>query len=297
MAMDASKALELELHRGDRVERFEVHGERALVGSASHCDVRIRPDEGPAELIVFELRGTALLACTRAAVPACCVAGVPFCERRIEGAVVIDVGELAIRAELIDTRIAARQRKNDALLPPQVQALLLVGLAVAAYYVLQPPPAQTLIGAAVRMPELFPERAVSCPAAEATAAQALATQARATADVKRERAPFHAGEAVLAVPLYERAAACYAVAGDEPAAAAAQKAADVLAARARDELRVRQVRLERFLALGAHDDAQQEIRVLRDLMRERSDPYAQWLSAVQREINTRFASDRGKERR
>lgn len=294
--MEGTYALKLELHRGDRVESFVVHGDRALVGSASHCDVRIRPDEGAPELIAFEQREGGLIARARAAAPPCCIAGVPLGERTLTGSAVIDVGELAIRAELIDTRVAAKKRGNEAILPPQLQVLLLAGLAVAGYFVLRPPPAHSLIGAAVRLPQLFAEQPAGCPATESTAAGALAAQSRAAADLKRERSPFHAGEGVLAVPLYDRAAACYAVAGDMQAAAESRAASAALAARARDELRIRQVRLERLLASQAYDDARREIGVLRDMVRERSDPYAQWLAAVQREIDTRFASAAGRKR-
>jgi hypothetical protein len=57
-----------------------------------------------------------------------------------------------------------------------------------------------------------------------------------------------------------------------------------------DQFHVRHVRLERFLSVKKYDAAQREVRVLQDFLNRREGPYAQWLAAVQRELNTRFAS-------
>jgi hypothetical protein len=285
-------ALRIELIRAERSERFEVHGGRALLGSGSHCDVRIGPDEGAAEQIAFELRGRHVLARTRSALPICSINGVPFAEQRLEDGALIQIGELAIRVARVEPGLAAGKRKDQAILPPQLQALALIGLAIAFYQVLQPAPEQSMLGTAVHMPALFPPQQASCPAAAPDAAAALALQLQLAADTKRERSPFRAGEGVAAVELYRQAAACLTRAGADRAARETSAVADSLAQRLGDELRVRQVRLERFLALARYDAAQREIHVLRSFMRDRSDPYTQWLAAVQREIDTRFASAR-----
>jgi hypothetical protein len=285
-------ALRIELLRDGRAERFEVHGGRALVGSGSHCDVRIRPDEGGPEQIAFELRGDAVFARVRGSAAICSVNGTPFVEQRIADGALVQIGELSLRVARIEPGLGAGKRKDQALLPPQLQALALIGLAIAFYHVLKPPPEQSMLGTAVRIPVLFTAAEAACPVAEPAAAAALAVQLQLAAETKRERSPFRAGEGVAAVPLYRQAAACLTRAGDARGAHETQTAADALALRLGDELRVRQVRLERFLALARYDAAQREIYVLRSFMRERNDPYAQWLAAVERELDTRFASAR-----
>jgi hypothetical protein len=288
--MDGTRALALTLHRGDRVESFAIHAERALLGSGSHCDVRVRPDEGAVEQLAFERRGDAVIACARAALPVCSVKGVPFTELRLESDSVIDIGELAIRIALVDVSLAGKKTERSALLPPWLQAVALVLLGLAFYYVLQEDEAPSALESAVRLPELFAEAGVGCSVSEPTAARSLAQQVERAADIKRERSPFHAGEGVRAVPLYRQAAACWGAAGDGEAASAALASANALAARLRDELRVRQVRLERFLAVRNYDAARSEIHVLKELTRERTCPYAQWLVAAEREIRTRAGS-------
>ena len=113
--------------------------------------------------------------------------------------------------------------------------------------------------------------------------------------MKRERSPFHPEDGVLAVPLYELAAACFHVAGKpdeerEAVATAAQLKASVV-----DEFRMHQVRLQYALKVKDWKMAQGEVRTLRDYaataealegpsQRETRAGYAVWLSNLDRKI-------------
>jgi hypothetical protein len=77
-------------------------------------------------------------------------------------------------------------------------------------------------------------------------------------------------------------------------AKAAAGAAAALRATLSDQFHVRHVRLERFLSIKKYDAAQREVHVLQDFLNRSEGPYAQWLAAVQRELNMRFASAKRK---
>jgi hypothetical protein len=284
------KALRIELHRGSQIETFEVHADRALLGSGSHCDVRVRPAEAAFEQLAFELHGDVVLAAARSQQPPCMLNGVPFSDGRLLPGAILEIGQLAIVTELVEVKVSGPKRKERNGLPPALQLFGLLSVGIGLYYALQETPSESAVERPAQLPRLFGEQRAACPQRDPTAALALAEQSKLAADVKRERAPFYAGDGVLAVPLYDKAAACYALANDPTLAGEAEQAARELRTMLSDELRVRQVRLERFLAQQKYDAAQSELHVLRDLVRDRSVPYAQWLVLVQREIDTRFAS-------
>jgi hypothetical protein len=114
------------------------------------------------------------------------------------------------------------------------------------------------------------------------------------ANLQSERAPFYPRDGVTAVARYEEAAACLTRQGRARDAKAVEAAAAALRASLSDQFHVRHVRLERFLSIKKYDAAQREVHVLQDFLNRREGPYAQWLAAVQRELNMRFASTKRK---
>jgi hypothetical protein len=110
------------------------------------------------------------------------------------------------------------------------------------------------------------------------------------ASLRQERAPFYARDGVASVALYRDAEACFREGGRDADADRVAKILKKLRADLEDEFHVRQVRLERFLSLNKHDQAQQEVYVLQSFVHHQDGEYVQWLSAVQRELNARFAS-------
>src|SRR6185503_11699814 len=144
-------------------------------------------------------------------------------------------------------------------------------------------------------PELFVAEPTICPRNAAEAAEAIAEAKLDLATIKRERSPFHPEDGVLAVPLYELAAACFRVAGRQDDERETTAAAAQLKARVSDEFRMHQVRLQYALKVKDWKMAQDEVRTLRDyaLTAEGSDgslqrgtqaSYAVWLSNLDRKI-------------
>ena len=59
-----SRVLSLVVERGGKIASYEVHGGVALVGSGSHCDVRLLPEDAGAEQLRVELVGEPVTQCS-----------------------------------------------------------------------------------------------------------------------------------------------------------------------------------------------------------------------------------------
>lgn len=156
---------------------------------------------------------------------------------------------------------------------------------------LYPDAGSGVLRSAVSAPPLFREaHERACNIADERDALYQAERWALEASLKRERAPFHPKDGVASVGLYEAAETCFRKAGK---LADADRMRDTLAAlrlTLEDEFHVRHVRLERFLQREKHDHAQREVQVLLTFVAHQDGEYVQWLGAVQRELNARFAS-------
>jgi hypothetical protein len=285
--MFAESALRIELHRRGAIEVLEIQADRALLGSGAHCDLRLAPDEAAVEQLTIEARDEEVYATVRALEPACRLNGAPFLEGRLSPDSLLELGGVTLRVTIAELKDAAQpaKKKASSQTHPAVQALGLLGVAAGLYYVLDKPVVeQSALAQPVSPPALFAEPAQRCPQRDAEAARSLAEQERADAESKAERAPFYPSDGLTAVQLYERSAACHEQVGDAQAAREARDAAAVLKRQLGDELHIRHVRLERFLAQAKYDEVWREVQMVSEFVRDKSHPYAHWLSAVKREI-------------
>ena len=281
-------ALKIELHRHGKVQALEIQTERALVGSGSHCDLRLHPEEAAVEQLVFEIRDDSVHAEALAFEPPCLLNGAPFFGGKITADGLLEVGNgTALRVDVVAATGAKHRPKSGSQSHPAVQTLGLVLVACGLYFVLREPhAAQTAIQQAVTPPPL-PKYAVACPQNEPMLASAAAMQALGDAESKRERSPFVASDGLRAIELYARAAACFRVADDEAAASSAAQAGEKLRERLGDELHVRHVRIERLLAQEKYASIPLEVRNVQELVPDRTHVYASWLSRVEREAQLR----------
>lgn len=287
-------ALRIELHRSGKVEVLEVRGDRALVGSGAHCDVRLLPDEAAVEQLVVDVRSEEVFVRVSSFEPPCRLNGAPFLEGRVSPDAVIELGDLALCVRLTQpTRGDGPSKKTKDQTHPAVQALGLLGVAFGFYFVLnKPPEVESALRSAESPPALFAGQARDCPHSEREAARSLALQDLVDAENKRERSPFYPHDGLLAVPLYERAAACYERAGMPEPARDVRAAAAALKLRLADELHLRHVRIERFIAQEKFDALRHEVRLAAELVEDKSHPYAHWLSALARETEVRTMQGR-----
>lgn len=290
-------ALRLEVHRGGKVDVLEVHADRALVGSGAHCDVRLMPDEAAVEQLLVETRDDDVFVRLLSFDVPCLVNGAPFLEGRISPDALIELGAVALRVRPCELAQApAPRRARSSSTHPALQALALAGLGVGFFVVLSGRPhVESALEDTHEPPAVALEEEGACPQTDPESARSLAEQAQEDADNKRERSPFYPRDGLLAVPLYLRAAACFAQVGEHGAAEESRAAATRLRERLSDELRVRHVRIERFIAQERYDALRKEVAHALALVDDRASPYASWLSALARETEVRTNS--GKERR
>lgn len=269
---------------------YEVPGGALLIGSDSHCDVRLLSEDAAPEQLRIELRQGVIHVHSLAPAHPCTLDGRPF-----EGGVwpsdsVLAIGQVQLRAELVQA--AGRRRggrsAGSSALPLRLGMLGAIGFFL--YVGLSQQQAPNLFEQTVEPPELFPDSARGCSAAGEEAADFRAARLLREAQLKAERSPFYARDGVLAVAGFEEAAACFERVARAREAKAAKRSAELLRGALQNDFHVRQVRLERLLNRQKYESAAHEVRELQTYLANQSGAYAQWLAAVQRELNARFAA-------
>jgi hypothetical protein len=195
-------------------EAIVVEGQRALIGSGSHCDVRLPMDQAAYEHVRVESIGNTLRAEAVAEQPLATINGMPLTQSPLAADSVLGIGNVRIFVGHVSdimegAQLSAAKSKQST---PMVRVALVVGFAAAAYMLLAeteseiaPPPAEA--------PKLFSESAATCPQANPVQAVALGQEQLDIADGKRERMPFFVTDGVTAVGLYQVASACFKVGG------------------------------------------------------------------------------------
>jgi hypothetical protein len=283
-------------HLGGRIEEMVVDAETIRIGSGAHCEVRLPLDQARFEHVVVRSTDEGIRVTARAFDPPPTLDGVGFSDTLLGPGAVLRVHESNIEISPV-TRSAEtpardhRQRAKN--LRPVI--ILVLGVGAAGLMFAAKPRASDAADDTPEAPDLFLAQPSVCPRASGEAAQAIAEAKLDLATIKRERSPFHPQDGVLAVPLYELAAACFRVADKPEDEREATAAAAQLKARVSDEFRMHQVRLQYALKVKDWKMAQDEVRTLRDyaLTAEGSDgsarrgahaTYAVWLSNLDRKI-------------
>lgn len=263
-----------------------VDGERLLIGSGAHCDVRLPLDQAASEHVAVQVVGGTVRAESKASEPPATVNGVPFTSIPLAPDVPLRIGTtllfIALGDFAFDGAPAEREQKKEATSP--FMKILGIGVLGALAYLFLNHDTTPLDVAPTRTPDLFPAVAASCPQSAPDQARSFAAEKFDIAEGKRERSPFAPKEGIQAVQLYETARACFQQAGDQASAAEADGAAKQLRASITQDFRARRVRLEHLLDIGDYELAATDVRVLRSLTDGRPGPWATWLVAVNQTI-------------
>ncbi|MDD9966649.1 MAG: FHA domain-containing protein [Myxococcales bacterium] len=282
--------LRIEVIRNGNVTALEIGDGAILVGTGSHCDVRLLPQEGAPEHLRIDFVGGRVSARVLAPTPACALDDRAFAGGAVPTGSQLRIGDVVLRCKTV---VGSARRGKDSGgkggLPPAVRVTALLLLAVGFYVVLSEPLPHDPLMSPPHAPPLFPNGEVACPAVGEGDATFEARRSVREAELRGERAPFHAQDGMGAVALYDTATACFAQVGAETEANEAARQAARLRAFFVDEFRVRRVRLERLLYRAKYVQAQREIAILQGFLYQRTDPYTEWLAAVQRELTMRFA--------
>lgn len=265
-------------------EAAAVDGERALLGSASHCDVRLPMGDAAEEHLVVEVVGDTVYA--RALGDArTLLDGAPLVNAPLDEGAVLGIGRLKVAVKAAAERENLQKKSADGTGSPARLAVLSLGLVAAAGLTFASfAPTNAIAPAPERTPELFATEATTCPKTRTTGALPYAEEQRDMAIATHERVPFAAHDGVVAVGLYRMAAECFRTAGALASAAEAEQAADTLRGELSDEFRARRLRLSHVLALEDYELARIDVGVLRAMTAGKQGPYVEWLKKVEKQL-------------
>jgi hypothetical protein len=277
-------------HPTGQREAIRVEGERALIGGAAFCDVRLPVDQAAYEHVLVEVVGATLRAEAKADDPPATLNGMPLSAATLPPDAVLGVGNVRLAVSFISDLgsdpdpVTAKSKENS----PVVAGLLLLGFAAAGYSILgakepeiAPPPQGDLV--------LFSEAPSACPQAQPEQARAFAAERIGLAAAKRERLPFSVRDGVTAAELYDTAAACYRLSGDAELATQASENAASLKQDLTHEFRARKLRLTHLLSVQDYALALRDVSVLSSLTADKRGPYVDWLSRVGQQLERKAA--------
>jgi hypothetical protein len=289
--MQDTQRVAITVQRGSRCDQFELQAGLLRIGSASHCDVRLAPDEAAPEQVLLAPDARGLSICALSAEPPMRLDGAPLTRAVITSGATLELGPVLLTLQVVQA--PKRADKQKTLVKNARLSAMLLACAILGYSLLHETPVQSAFTRSIAPPELFAGVQTGCREHEPAAARVLAREQLAAADGKRERSPFSVRDGVLAVPLYATAASCFQLAREPDAAREAAASARLLAAELQQSLQAHQARLEYFLARTRFAAAEAELVALRELVAGRNDAYSQWLTAVARELPS-ASSNQGK---
>jgi hypothetical protein len=266
-------------HEGGGDERYIVDSERALVGSAAHCEIRLPQEVSAPAQVELVYRDGALHATAVALDPPVFVDRMRLTTTAWQGRGVLRIGGTTIRVEPV--ALGAKGKNREWVF---AVALGVPILAAAASFALTRP-ASAGNPQYADPPTLFDEPVASCPVKEAEQALAFADEKSRVALAKRERGPFSPRDAVDAVPLVEVARACYAIAGETEAAQQSAELVTQMRRKLEEEYAMRRVRLEHAFETGNAASIRRELDYLLPMTSHRQGLYVDWLVALKRSVD------------
>jgi hypothetical protein len=271
------------LRRGSPTETFTVEGERVLIGTAAHCEIRLPPGLGAPEHVMLVHGLAGIHAEALAFDPTPTIAGAPFTVAPFPSDAPLGIGALEIRVSSVAVAASSTLKSKQEKTSPLVYLLAAVMIPYVLSDVLGRKRNEGL-APPNNPPALFAEAPTSCPHSEPASAAAFAEEQLELASSQRERRPFHASDGVQGVHTFRVAAACWTTAGDGARAEDARKAAVKLERELDESYRTHRVRLEHALSIENYLVARKEIRALLDLTRGQSSEYVSWLASTGRRL-------------
>jgi len=290
--MNDVAVLEISVRHADGTrQQLTVDSATALVGSGSHCEVRLPPEDAAVEQLRLSNDAAGVFGQVRSLERNVTLNGVPFVEGRLLPGSVLAVGRVELTVAVVETLVArgqAKQKRDSS--RSASYALGILGFPLGFYLLLSQSSSDAALPSEVEPPPLFAAASsVQCPETEHGAALAVAAEERRRAETARERAPFSGQDAVNAVLAFRRSAACFTLADSLERAGDSVRQADALERDVQTEFHVHRVRLERALATKNYEDARTEVRLLLSYIGRHSGAYANWLSSLDRRIELKFS--------
>lgn len=285
-------------HPDGRVEQLTIDGDRALIGSGAHCEIRLPIDQAGIEHVLIQVSPAGVFAEARSFQPAPTINGAEFTRSQVVPGSVLGVGYTQIAITIVDLvgQAAVTTKKENKVSPlTLVLAAVIVPASIYSMFFAKPksegaPPPREI-------PELWEAPITNCPERSPEQARAVAEQRLAVALSKQERRPFYVQDGVAAVPLYETASACFKVAGDARFSKFAANRGDLLRREVAEDFRTHRVRLEYALSRKNWELAQKEVGVLLAFLEGQQSQYVNWLSDLERRLRLKYGDDKRKKKK
>jgi hypothetical protein len=272
-------------HPNGQVEHLNVEGERVMIGSGAHCEIRLPVDQAALEAVLVQQTASGIYARALSFEPPPTLNNTPFSQAPVQQESVLGIGQMQIYVTLSDTaQGGAVVAKAKAKTSPLTVALAALSALAAGYYLLASDEQSDNGQQPQHVPELWEAAGPPCPQSAAEQALARAHEVQQVADARRERRPFHVQDGVAAVPLYELASACYQRGGDAARATETANAAAALKSEMQQDFRTHRVRLDHLLTIKDWVSARREVRVLLAYMEGKQGEYLTWLSNLDRQL-------------
>ncbi len=272
-------------HPNGQIEHLNVDGERVMIGSGAHCEIRLPVDQSALESVLVQQTAGGVYAKALSFEPPPTLNNTPFSQAPVHAESVLGIGQMQIYVTMSNEDAGGKQivQQQKSKTSPLTVVLAALCALAAAYYVLatdEQPEAQQ----PATIPELWDATPPQCPQTAPEQALARAHEVQQVADARRERRPFHVQDGVAAVPLYEMAAACYLRGLDKDRSSEAKNAAAALQAEMQQDFRTHKVRLDHLLTVKDWVAARREVRVLLAYMDGKQGDYVVWLSNLDRQL-------------
>ena len=263
-----------------RQESVLVDSERALIGSASHCELRLPPETAAHEHVEIFAHEGAVHFATRhyalSSLPA--LDGVATMEGRWQAGSSLRIGDVQMSVDLVQLGMAKAK--------PPLWALFIAipAIAITAVGVALARPVDRGLPPIPEAPVLVGPKDARCPDVSAEQRPVLATEKLRIALAKRERSPFAPQEGFEAIALFEVSAACFRAAGQPQPATEADDSANALRVKLDEDYRLRRVRLEHAYRTHQSNAVKRELAVLIPMTSHRRGPYTEWLAFLDRAV-------------
>jgi hypothetical protein len=295
--MNELSALKLTLRFPDGArQELTVDADVALIGSGSHCEVRLPSDQAAVEQLEVSASAGGLYGQARSLERPVLLNGVPFVEGRLLPDAILRIGQVELTVELVQSSLAAgTQQQRERSGSPLIYISAIVGFPLGFYLLLGMQRGEPPLPKEVQPPPLFAQvGAQGCAHGDRDAAAAFGSEELSRAEAARERAPFSGRDGIAAVGSFERAAACFGAAQRAEHAERALQAAARLKKSIQNDFHIHRVRLERALATKRYEEARTEVRLLLSYVGSAGGEYTGWLSSLDRQIELKFAGKKRK---
>jgi hypothetical protein len=273
-------------HPNGQVEHLNVDGERVMIGSGAHCEIRLPVDQAALESVLVQQTASGVYAKALSFDPPPTLNNTPFSQAPVQAESVLGIGQMQIYVTISDEGgAAAVVTKTKSKTSPLTVILAAMCALGGAYYMLAGDDQGDTSLQPSHIPLLWEATTPpTCPQSAPEQALARAHEVQQVADARRERRPFHVQDGVAAVPLYELASACYVRGGDQPRGTETANTAIALKAEMQQDFRTHQVRLDHLLTIKDWIPARREARVLLSYMEGKQGDYLTWLSNLDRQL-------------